>query len=169
MSLTSARYVSSSTNAKETQKDRLQLCRRTPGGLTPNLTFTVGLRWEFYFPEAVNGRGQGGFADLKTGSFRVAGYGPYNTAMNVSKGLQKLCSARRRCLPGGPENCHSRRLRAKLRHRSFRNPFRSRGDPEPPGACQSKPDQLRAPILPLSISLNGPAAVCLSRDSLQTA
>ncbi len=51
---------------------------------------TLGLRWEFYFPEAVNGRGNGGFTDLKTGSFRVAGYGPYNTAMGVSKDFKNL-------------------------------------------------------------------------------
>ena len=83
------RYVSSSTNAKESQKIVFSYAQDT-WRATPNLTFTVGLRWEFYFPEAVNGRGQGGFADLRTGSFRVAGYGPYNTAMGVAKDYKNL-------------------------------------------------------------------------------
>ena len=84
-----ARYVSSSTNAKESQKIIFSYAQDT-WRVTPNLTLTLGLRWEFYFPEAVNGRGNGGFADLKTGSFRVAGYGPYNTAMGVSKDFKNL-------------------------------------------------------------------------------
>ncbi len=84
-----ARYVSSSTNAKESQKIIFSYAQDT-WRVSPNLTLTLGLRWEFYFPEAVNGRGQGGFADLKTGSFRVAGYGPYSTAMNVSKDFKNL-------------------------------------------------------------------------------
>ena len=84
-----ARYVSSSTNAKESQKIIFSYAQDT-WRVTPNLTLTLGLRWEFYFPEAVNGRGQGGFADLKNGAFRVAGYGPYNTAMNVSKDFKNL-------------------------------------------------------------------------------
>ena len=79
-----ARYVSTSTNAKESQKIIFSYAQDT-WRVTPNLTVNLGLRWEFYFPETVNGKGQGGFADLKTGSFRVAGYGPYNTAMNVKK------------------------------------------------------------------------------------
>jgi len=84
-----SRYVSTSTNAKESQKIAFSYVQDN-WRVTPNLTFTLGLRWEFYFPEAVNGRGQGGFSDLKTGSFRVAGYGPYNTAMGVSKDFKNL-------------------------------------------------------------------------------
>ena len=45
-----------------------------------------GLRWEFYTPESVNGKGNGGFAVLPEGVIRVAGYGNIshngNTANN---------------------------------------------------------------------------------------
>jgi len=78
------RYVSTSTNAKESQKIMFTYAQDT-WQLTPNLTINLGLRWELYFPETVNGAGQGGFADLDTGAIRVAGFGPYNTAMNVKK------------------------------------------------------------------------------------
>jgi hypothetical protein len=79
-----ARYVSTSTNAKESQKIVFSYAQDT-WRVTPNLTLNLGVRWEFYFPETVNGRGQGGFADLTTGAIRVAGYGPFSTAMSVSK------------------------------------------------------------------------------------
>jgi hypothetical protein len=77
------RYVSSSTNAKETQKRMFTYLEDT-WRITPKLTFNYGVRWEIYFPETVNGAQQGGFADLKTGNIRVAGVGGINTGMNVS-------------------------------------------------------------------------------------
>ena len=78
------RYVSTSTNAKESQK-RIFGYGEDSWRVTPNLTLNLGVRWESYFPESVNGSGQGGFADLTTGNIRVAGVGPFNTAMNVKK------------------------------------------------------------------------------------
>jgi hypothetical protein len=78
------RYVSTSTNAKESQKRVFSYAQDT-WRVTPTLTLNLGLRQEIYFPETVNGTGQGGFADLNTGQIRVAGYGPFNTAMNVKK------------------------------------------------------------------------------------
>src|SRR6202790_4789087 len=46
---------------------------------TPRLTLSFGLRWEIYFPETVNAKGGGGFANITdlggTGAIRVAGYG----------------------------------------------------------------------------------------------
>jgi hypothetical protein len=86
---TFARYVSSSTNAKESQK-KLFMYAQDSWRITPKLTANYGLRWELYFPETVNGKGQGGFPDLNTGEIRVAGYGPFNTAMNVKKTWRTL-------------------------------------------------------------------------------
>jgi len=83
------RYVSVSTNAKESQK-RLFTYIEDSWRVTPKLTFNYGVRWELYFPETVNGKGQGGFPDLNTGQIRVAGYGPFDTAMNVSKTWKTL-------------------------------------------------------------------------------
>jgi outer membrane receptor protein involved in Fe transport len=79
-----ARYVSSSTNAKESQK-RVFSYVEDSWRVTPNLTLNLGVRWEIYFPETVNGRAAGGFADLTTGNIRVAGVGPFDTAMNLKK------------------------------------------------------------------------------------
>ncbi len=84
-----SRYVSVSTNAKESQK-RMFTYIQDSWRVTPKLTVNYGLRWELYFPETVNGKGQGGFPDLNTGEIRVAGYGPFDTAMNVSKTWKTL-------------------------------------------------------------------------------
>lgn len=78
------RYVSSSTNAKESQK-RVFTYAEDSWRVTPNLTLNLGVRWEIYFPETVNGPGQGGFADLTTGNVRVAGVGGISSALNVKK------------------------------------------------------------------------------------
>jgi hypothetical protein len=84
-----SRYVSTSTNAKESQKVMFSYIQDS-WRVTHNLTLSLGVRWEIYFPEAVNGAGQGGFADLTTGTIRVAGTGPYNTAMSVKKDFRNI-------------------------------------------------------------------------------
>ncbi|MBZ5548779.1 MAG: TonB-dependent receptor [Acidobacteriia bacterium] len=54
---------------------------------TTKLTINYGLRWEIYFPETVNGKGAGGFANIVdnngTGAIRVAGYGGIGLNGNV--------------------------------------------------------------------------------------
>lgn len=50
-----------------------------------NLTLNYGLRYELYWPEAVNGKGNGGLLDLNTGDIRISGYGAYNNALNVQQ------------------------------------------------------------------------------------
>ena len=70
------RYVGSSTeqNSIETQ-NRYFLYAQDTWRATQKLTVNYGLRWEFYTPEYVNGKGNGGFAVLPEGVIRVAGYG----------------------------------------------------------------------------------------------
>jgi len=80
------RFVSTSTNAKESQK-RIFSYAQDSWRVTPNLTVNYGVRWEVYFPETVNGQGNGGFADLSTGTIRVAGYGGVGTNLNVKPTL----------------------------------------------------------------------------------
>jgi hypothetical protein len=54
----------------------------------PNLTLTVGVRWEFYpFGYSDNGKGLR-YLDLNTGNVQIGGYGstPVNDGINVGKG-----------------------------------------------------------------------------------
>ncbi len=55
---------------------------------TPKLTINYGLRWEIYFPETVNAKGGGGFANVTDlgglGAIRVAGYGGIGSNGNVA-------------------------------------------------------------------------------------
>ncbi len=71
------RYVSSSTNAKEFQKRDFFYIQDT-WRVTPNLTLNLGLRYEVYFPESVNGKGNGALMEYNdgtsTGYLNVAGY-----------------------------------------------------------------------------------------------
>jgi hypothetical protein len=80
---TFARYVNNpalTSDAAERQK-RWFFYGQDTWRATPKLTINYGLRWEIYFPESVNGKGNGGFANIVdnggTGGIRVAGYGPY--------------------------------------------------------------------------------------------
>jgi TonB dependent receptor len=54
---------------------------------TSKLTVNYGLRWEIYFPETVNAKGAGGFANIVdlggAGAIRVAGYGGIGSNGNV--------------------------------------------------------------------------------------
>ncbi len=78
------RTQTQNTNAAERQK-RIFSYVQDQWRVTNKLTVSYGLRWEIYFPETVNGKGQGGLLDLNTGDIRIAGYGPYATNLNVAK------------------------------------------------------------------------------------
>ncbi len=75
------RYVSTSTNAKEFQKRDFFYVQDT-WRASQKLTLNLGLRYELYFPESVNGKGNGSLLNLSTGYLQVAGYGGINSNMN---------------------------------------------------------------------------------------
>lgn len=68
------RYVSTSTNAQESQP-RLFWYGQDEWRPTPKWTITAGLRWEMIFPESVNGPGNGATLDLNNGLMYVFGVG----------------------------------------------------------------------------------------------
>ncbi|HEU5231922.1 MAG TPA: TonB-dependent receptor [Terriglobales bacterium] len=76
------RFVSPTTNAAERQK-RWFFYGQDTWRATNKLTVNYGLRWEIYFPESVNGKGNGGFANPVEGIIRIAGYGPYGLNGNI--------------------------------------------------------------------------------------
>jgi hypothetical protein len=90
-----ARYVNnpdlpSANNAAERQK-RWFFYGQDTWRITPKLTLNYGLRWEIYFPESVNTKGNGGFANIVDlggiGAIRVAGYGNIGLDGNVENKL----------------------------------------------------------------------------------
>lgn len=76
------RFVSTSLNAAERQ-NRLFFYGQDTYRMTPKLTLSYGLRWEIYFPESVNKKGNGGFANPQEGIIRIAGYGKYGLNGNI--------------------------------------------------------------------------------------
>ena len=77
------RFVSTSTNAKEFQPRDFFFVQDT-WRVTPKLTANLGLRYEFYAPERVNGAGNGALFNLATGYLSVAGDGGVPLNMGVS-------------------------------------------------------------------------------------
>ena len=83
------RYVSTSTNAKEFQK-RTFFYGQDTWRVSHKLTLNLGLRWEIYFPESVNGKGNGALLNLTDGYLHVAGVGGIgsNLGWNIDKKKQ---------------------------------------------------------------------------------
>jgi hypothetical protein len=81
------RFVSTSLNAAERQK-RWFFYGQDTWRLTTKFTFNFGLRWEIYFPETVNGKSNGGFANLDQGIIRVAGVGSNSLNGNTDNTLK---------------------------------------------------------------------------------
>jgi len=83
------RYVSTSTNAKEFQK-RTFFYGQDTWRVTRSLTLNLGLRWDMYFPESVNGPGNGALLNISDGYLHVAGIGgvPSDLGWTVDKAKQ---------------------------------------------------------------------------------
>src|SRR6185437_3403032 len=90
-----ARYVNNpnlpgANNAAERQK-RWFFYGQDTFRATSKLTINYGLRWEIYFPESVNAKGNGGFANIVDnnglGGIRVGGFGPYGLNGNIQNDL----------------------------------------------------------------------------------
>lgn len=87
------RYVSTSTNAKEFQK-RTFFYGQDTWRATRKLTLNLGLRWELYFPEKVNGDGNGSLLNLDDGYLHVAGIGGIDRNMGWSADKKKTLAPR---------------------------------------------------------------------------
>jgi len=74
-------------NAAERQK-RWFFYGQDTWRFTSKFTFNYGLRWEIYFPETVNGKGNGGFANIDEGIIRVAGLGRNSLNGNTNNTLK---------------------------------------------------------------------------------
>ncbi len=77
-----SRYVSSSTDARESQWRWFVYVQDT-WRASSKLTLNYGLRLESINPESVNAAGNGGWADLATGQMLVGGVGDVNLQGNV--------------------------------------------------------------------------------------
>jgi hypothetical protein len=92
---TFGRYVGNTTegNAKEFQK-RTFFYGEDAWRVTHNLTVNLGLRWELYFPETVNGPGNGALLNLNDGYLHVAGIGGIPSDMGWTADKKKQFAPR---------------------------------------------------------------------------
>lgn len=86
---TMSRYFSTNTDAAETQY-RTFFYVQDNWRVTQKLTLNLGGRWEIYWPESVNGKGNGGFWNTQTDMIQVAGYGNVNLSANVKNNYRYL-------------------------------------------------------------------------------
>ena len=88
---TFGRYVGNTVegNAKERQK-RTFFYAQDSWRATPKLTLNLGVRWELYFPETVNGPGAGALLNLADGYLHVAQVGsiPSDMGWKIAKWRQ---------------------------------------------------------------------------------
>jgi len=83
------RYVGSTLEpSDEERQNRYFIYAQDTWRATHKLSVNYGVRWEFYGPEYVNGKGAGGFAELPEGVIRVAGVGGISSNGNTANSLK---------------------------------------------------------------------------------
>ncbi len=116
------RYTSSfagETNAKEFQPRDFFYGQDT-WRATPKLTLNLGMRYEYYAAERVNGKDNGALLNLQTGYINVAGEGGLPLNMGVAAAKNTWNPASRCRLPVQRQDSHPRGLRPQLRPRRLR-------------------------------------------------
>ncbi len=83
------RYVSDVTTAAERQR-RWFFYGQDTWRITPKLTFNYGLRWEIYFPQTVNAKGNGAWVQKNTGEVWVYGAPGIGSNGNVENTYKNL-------------------------------------------------------------------------------
>jgi outer membrane receptor protein involved in Fe transport len=83
------RYVSNVTDAAERQK-RWFFYGQDTWRVTPKLTLNYGLRWEIYFPQTVNAKGDGAWVQKNTGEVWVYGANGIGSNGNVENTLKNF-------------------------------------------------------------------------------
>ncbi len=137
------RYVSVSTNAKEFQKRDFFYAQDT-WHVTPSLTVNYGLRYEMYFPESVNGKGNGSLMEMNDGAGRLhdrwvsarSRIRQHPKQHGMGYEYERVESASGHCVVVEFENGSACGLWTKLRHGSIRIDLRTHGYAEPAGAGQ---------------------------------
>ena len=84
-----SRYVSKVTDAAERQK-RFFFYGQDTWRVTPKFTVNYGLRWEIYYPQTVNGKGNGGWVQPATGEVWIAGENGIGLNGNVDNSYTNL-------------------------------------------------------------------------------
>jgi len=87
------RFYSTSTNAKEFQKRTFFYAQDT-WRATRDLTLNLGVRWEIYFPEAVNAAGNGSLLNIADGYLHVAGVGGIGSNLGWTVSPAKMFAPR---------------------------------------------------------------------------
>ena len=108
-----SRYVSTSVDAAERQH-RMFYYGQDTWRVTPKLTVNYGLRWEVYFPEYVNGKDNGGFANIVQGDSPSCREGGIRPERQHRQQVELFRAASGRCLSAQPEDRSSHGIWSQL-------------------------------------------------------
>ena len=112
--------------------------------VTNNLTLSYGLRWEWYFPEAVGRKRSRRPAGP---GYRQRGHRGIRTIQRLAQRedeLDEICATRRHRMAGSPEHRRSHWIRARLRPRLVRQHIRRSADLHLPDSGFTKPESCQS-------------------------